>query len=76
MIIAHNKDDFVETIIYRMIKGAGADVYNCLKKKNNYILRPILNFYREEIKNYAKKKIIWNIERTLQIKKINMQEIK
>ncbi len=54
LIIAHNKDDFVETIIYRMIKGAGADVYNCLKKKNNYILRPILNFYREEIENYAK----------------------
>lgn len=54
LIIAHNKDDFVETIIYRMIKGAGADVYNCLKKKNNYILRPILNFYRTEIENYAK----------------------
>ena len=54
LIIAHNKDDFVETIIYRMIKGAGADIYNCLKKKNNYILRPILNFYREEIENYAK----------------------
>ena len=54
LIIAHNKDDFAETIIYRMIKGAGADVYNCLKKKNNYILRPILNFYREDIENYAK----------------------
>ena len=54
LIIAHNKDDFVETIIYRMIKGAGADVYNCLKKKNNYILRPMLDFYRTEIENYAK----------------------
>ncbi len=54
LIIAHNKDDFAETIIYRMIKGAGADIYNCLKKKNNYILRPILNFYRTEIENYAK----------------------
>ena len=39
LIIAHNKDDFAETIIYRMIKGAGADIYNCLKKKNNYIFR-------------------------------------
>ncbi len=54
LIIAHNKDDFVETIIYRMIKGAGADVYNCLKKKNDYILRPMLDFYRTEIENYAK----------------------
>ena len=54
LIIAHNKDDFAETIIYRMIKGAGADIYNCLKKKNNYILRPLLDFYRTDIENYAK----------------------
>ena len=54
LIIAHNKDDFAETIIYRMIKGAGADIYNCLKKKNNYILRPLLDFYRTDIENYSK----------------------
>ena len=54
LIIAHNKDDFLETIIYRMIKGAGADIYNCLKKKNNYILRPMLDFYRTDIENYAR----------------------
>lgn len=54
LIIAHNRDDFVETIIYRMIKGAGADIYNCLKKKNNYILRPMLDFYRTDIENYAR----------------------
>ena len=54
LIIAHNKDDFAETIIYRMIKGAGTDIYNCLKKKNNYILRPMLDFYRTDIENYAK----------------------
>ena len=54
LIIAHNRDDFVETIIYRMIKGAGADIYNCLKKKNNCILRPMLDFYRTDIENYAR----------------------
>ena len=54
LIIAHNRDDFAETIIYRMIKGAGADIYNCLKKKNNYILRPMLDFYRTDIENYAR----------------------
>ena len=54
LIIAHNKDDFAETIIYRMIKGAGADIYNCLKKKNDYILRPLLDFYRTDIENYSK----------------------
>ncbi|TKZ35049.1 tRNA lysidine(34) synthetase TilS, partial [Brachyspira catarrhinii] len=54
LIIAHNKDDFAETIIYRMIKGAGTDIYNCLKKKNNYILRPMLDSYRTDIENYAR----------------------
>lgn len=53
LLIAHNKDDFAETIIYRMIKGAGADIYKSLKKKSGYILRPMLNFYRKDIENYA-----------------------
>lgn len=54
LLIAHNKDDFVETIIYRMIKGAGADIYSVVKKKKNYILRPMLDFYRKDIEDYAK----------------------
>ncbi|WP_295158848.1 tRNA lysidine(34) synthetase TilS [uncultured Brachyspira sp.] len=55
LIIAHNKDDLAETIIYRMIKGAGADIYKSLRKKKGYILRPILNFYRKDIEVYAEK---------------------
>ena len=54
LLIAHNKDDLVETIIYRMIKGAGTDVYKSLREKKGYILRPILNFYRKDIEIYAK----------------------
>lgn len=53
LLIAHNKDDLAETIIYRMIKGTGANVYKSLKKKNNYILRPMLDFYRKDIENYS-----------------------
>ena len=49
LLMAHNKDDLVETIIYRMIKGAGTDVYKSLREKKGYILRPILNFYRKDI---------------------------
>ena len=55
LLIAHNKDDLVETIIYRMIKGAGTNVYKSLRDKKGYILRPILNFYRKDIEEYAKK---------------------
>ena len=54
LLIAHNKDDLAETIIYRMIKGAGTNVYKSLIDKKGYILRPILNFYRKDIEEYAK----------------------
>ncbi|WP_297204224.1 tRNA lysidine(34) synthetase TilS [uncultured Brachyspira sp.] len=54
LLIAHNRDDLAETIIYRMIKGAGTNVYKSLREKNGYILRPILNFYRKNIEVYAK----------------------
>ena len=54
LLIAHNKDDLAETIIYRMIKGAGTNIYKSLREKKSYILRPILNFYRKDIEVYAK----------------------
>ena len=54
LLIAHNKDDLTETIIYRMIKGSGTNIYKALSKKRKYVLRPILNFYRKDIENYAK----------------------
>lgn len=54
LLIAHNKDDLAETIIYRMIKGSGTNIYKALSKKRKYVLRPILNFYRKDIENYAK----------------------
>ena len=54
LLIAHNKDDLTETIIYRMVKGSGTNIYKALSKKRKYVLRPILNFYRKDIENYAK----------------------
>ena len=54
LLIAHNKDDLTETIIYRMIKGSGTNIYKALSKKRKYVLRPILNFYRKDIEEYAK----------------------
>ena len=52
--LAENRDDLAETIIYRMIKGSGTNVYKSLRDKKGYILRPILNFYRKDIEEYAK----------------------
>ncbi|WP_300368619.1 tRNA lysidine(34) synthetase TilS [Brachyspira sp.] len=55
LLIAHNKDDLVETIIYRMIKGAGSEIYKSLREKKAYILRPLLHFYRKDIEMYTQK---------------------
>lgn len=53
LLIAHNKDDLTETIIYRIIKGAGTNVYKCMREKKGYILRPMLSFCRKDIEKYA-----------------------
>lgn len=55
LITAHHKDDLVETIIYKIVKGAGSNVYKSMNKKSSYILRPLINVYRSSIEEYAKK---------------------
>ena len=62
LLIAHNKDDLTETIIYRMIKGSGTNIYKALSKKRKYVLRPILNFYRKDIEEYAKQNNLFHRE--------------
>ncbi len=53
ILIAHNKDDLVETYFYRILKGTGTSLYKALPKKRKYILRPLLNFSRKDIEKYA-----------------------
>lgn len=55
ILIAHNKDDLIETIIYRIIKGSGSGVLSSMKSKTGYILRPLINVYRKHIDDYALK---------------------
>ncbi len=80
IFLAHNKDDNVETILFRFIKGAGTEgltgiprmrkILNGdfglkLKNTNIYIIRPLLKISRKEILEYIKEnKLKYMIDKT------------
>ena len=51
---AHNCDDNVETVIYRIIKGTGITGLKGIQEVRGNIYRPILNCSRAEIEEYCK----------------------
>lgn len=55
VFLAHNKNDNVETLLYRLIKGTGPAGLSSIPKIRDFYYRPLLDFSREEIENYAKK---------------------
>jgi len=59
VLTAHHKDDFLETLIMRMIRGSGPQ--GLIQPFENQGLKPFLHlFRRDEIKSYAlEKKIEW-----------------
>lgn len=53
--LAHNKNDNVETLIYRVIKGTGVSGLSSIPKIRHPYYRPLLDFSRMEIEKFAKK---------------------
>ena len=53
VFLAHNKNDSIETLIYRLIKGTGPSGLNSIPKIREFYYRPLLEFSREEIENFA-----------------------
>jgi len=51
--IAHNADDNRETFFINLIRGTGVAGLAGISEKKNYIIRPLLQFNRNEIVNYA-----------------------
>lgn len=51
---AHHLNDQVETILMRIIRGTGTYGLIGMKKVENNLLRPMLNYSKEEILEYAK----------------------
>ena len=54
VFLAHNKNDNVETLIYRLIKGTGPSGLNSIPEIRDFYYRPLINFSRKEIENYIK----------------------
>ncbi len=51
--LAHNKNDFIETVLIHLIKGSGIRGLTGIKPISfNGIIHPILNIERKEIENY------------------------
>lgn len=51
--LAHNKNDNAETLIYRVIKGTGPSGLASIPACRAPYYRPMLNFSRQEIEEYA-----------------------
>lgn len=54
IFLAHNKNDNVETLIYRLIKGTGPNGLNSIPKQRDFFYRPLIEVERKEIEKYAK----------------------
>lgn len=53
IVIAHNLDDQVETMLLRALKGTGLRGLSAIPIKRDAIIRPFLNTYRTDITEYA-----------------------
>ena len=60
ILTAHHADDNLETFLINLTRGTGLDGLTGIPETNGNIVRPLLNFSRETIENYAnKQKIEW-----------------
>lgn len=57
VVTAHHKDDQVETLLLRLLRGTGiegaAAMQNLKPFANSYIFRPLLNLTRKELEQFA-----------------------
>lgn len=53
LLTAHHQDDQVETIAMNFFRGTGITGLRGMQDKVNYIIRPLLPFSRNELKQYA-----------------------
>ena len=56
ILLAHTKDDLLETALMRVLRGAGSAGLSAMPVKNGRLLRPLLNMSRSDIAEYLKAK--------------------
>ncbi|AOW21565.1 tRNA lysidine(34) synthetase TilS [Urechidicola croceus] len=54
ILTAHHKDDVLETFLINFTRGTGLEGLTGIPETNGYVVRPLLNFTREEIEFFAK----------------------
>jgi tRNA(Ile)-lysidine synthase len=52
--VAHTKDDQAETILMHFIKGSGLNGLASMREKEGNIIRPVLNFTKQELRDYLR----------------------
>jgi len=52
-LTAHHADDVIETILINLTRGTGIHGLTGIKAKMGHLIRPLLPFSRDEIRNYA-----------------------
>ena len=58
LVTAHHANDIVETIFINLARGTGINGLKGIPEKTGNIVRPLLNFTKEEIANFAAKEKI------------------
>lgn len=56
--LGHNADDQAETVLMRLLRGAGARGLSGIPPIRGIIIRPLINVWRKEILDYLKKRNI------------------
>lgn len=56
LCLAHNKNDQLETLLMRFLRGSGVDGLCGIKMKREKFIRPLLNIERREIEEYLNSK--------------------
>jgi tRNA(Ile)-lysidine synthase len=54
IVVAHNSNDNIETILLNIIRGCGIKGLNGMDYINNNIVRPLIDFDKKEIVDYCK----------------------
>lgn len=56
ILVAHHRDDNVETVLMNMVRGTGIRGIAGIRPENGYILRPLLDMSRQDIEDYLASK--------------------
>jgi tRNA(Ile)-lysidine synthase len=54
VLLAHHADDQVETFFLNLARGGGIMGLSCMLEENGIYVRPLLSFFKEEIRLFAK----------------------